>query len=99
MRKLTLKLIFLIFLPTFLVADHNLRDVEKGCEVYKYDDYYAELECSRRVSDRRQLQRKCEAYIYDFPYGEIECSGSHFRDVERRCEVYMYSDDYGEIDC
>ena len=66
---------------------------------YKYDDYYAELECSRRVSDRRQLQRKCEAYIYDFPYGEIECSGSHFRDVERRCEVYMYSDEYGEIDC
>ena len=89
----------LVLLPSLSFSDHDLREIERRCEIYRYDDQYGELDCSRNVSDRRSLQRKCSAYIYEFPYGEIECSGSHFRDVERKCEVYMYDSDYGEIDC
>ena len=92
-------ILILVLLPSLSFSDHDLREIERRCEIYRYDDQFGELDCSRNVSDRRSLQRKCSAFIYDFPYGEIECSGSHFRDVERRCEVYMYDSNYGQIDC
>jgi len=79
-------------------ADHNLREIERRCEVYKYSGNYGELDCSSSVSDRRSLERKCEVY-FSGSYGEFDCSGSHFNDVERRCEAYLYSGNYAEIDC
>ncbi|PMR67099.1 hypothetical protein [Halomonas heilongjiangensis] len=77
--------------------DFSLRDVERRCEVYKYDEFYGEVECSG--SALRPLERACEAYFYDGQNGELECRGSDFRVVERKCTISMYSEDYGEIDC
>jgi len=101
-----MKKIFVIFIfilvainSAFLKADHDLSEIERRCDVYKYSDDYGELDCSSSVSDRRSLERSCEVYFYDSEYGEFECSGYHFRDVERRCEAYLYSSDYAEIDC
>lgn len=74
----------------------SLRDVERGCEVYKYSEHYGELECR---SNLRILERKCEVYFADGASGEIDCSASELRAVEARCSVYMYSDTYGDIDC
>ena len=80
-------------------ADHDLREKERRCEVYKYSGNYGELDCSSSISDRRSLERKCEVYFYSNKYGEFDCSGSHFNDVEKRCEAYLYSENYAEIDC
>ena len=75
----------------------SLRDVGRYCEVFKYDESYGEVECSRR--NLRPVQRACEVYFYDREYGELDCSGRDFRLLERRCTVYMYSEEYGEISC
>ena len=81
------------------IEGHNfsLRDIERKCEVYKYDESYGELEC--RGSDLRPVERKCEVYFYDNQNGEIECRGSDFRPIERKCSVSLYDEEYGEIDC
>ena len=74
-------------------ADHNLREIERYCEV-EWDGSEGELDCRIRVSDRRPLERKCDVE-WDGSEGEFDCSGSHFRDVERRCTA----DRDGDIDC
>ena len=78
----------------------TLRNVERKCEVYRYDGSYGELEC--RGSQYRRMARKCEVYFPDAAVGspgEIECRGSDYRPVERYCVAYLYSADYAEIDC
>ena len=81
------------------IEGHNFsfRDIERKCEIYKYDESYGELEC--RGSDLRRLERKCEVYFYDNENGELECRGSDFRPIERKCSVSLYDEEYGEIDC
>jgi len=96
-RKLTIIISFIFFLlsgnlPT-AYADHNLREIERRCEV-EWDGEYGELDCWSSVSDRRNLERKCEVE-WDGDEGEFDCRGSHYRDVERRCEA----DRDGDIDC
>ena len=99
MKKLLILLVCSVsFFPFFLRADHSLSQIEKHCEVYRYSHNYGELECSRRVGDRRNLQRKCEVY-FSGSSGEFECRGSHYRDVERKCEANLYTHDYADIDC
>ena len=71
-------------------ADHNLKEIERRCEVDWYDDE-GELDCRNSVSDRRNLERKCEVDSD----GDFDCRGSHYRDVERKCEA----DRDGDIDC
>ena len=74
-------------------ADHNLREIERYCEV-EWDGSEGELSCRSRVSDRRSLERKCDVE-WDGDEGEFDCSGSHFRNVERKCTA----DRDGDIDC
>lgn len=74
-------------------ADHNLREIERYCEV-EWDGSEGELSCSRRVDDRRSLERRCDVE-WDRSEGEFDCRGSHYRDVERRCTA----DRDGDIDC
>lgn len=74
-------------------AGHNLREIERYCEVDR-DGNEGELDCRSSVSDRRSLERKCSVE-FDGDEGEFDCSGSHYRDIERRCEV----DGDGDIDC
>lgn len=76
--------------------EFSLRDIERGCEAYVWDQEYGELECTGSL---RLIERKCEVYIYDWPYGEIDCRGTDFRFIERSCSVAMYSQEYGEVDC
>jgi hypothetical protein len=89
----------LIFASGLAQAGHNLSEVERGCEVYKYSRSYGEIDCRSSVDDGREIERKCEVYFYSGKYGEVECRGSHFKDIERRCEAYLYSGNYGELDC
>ncbi len=85
---------FFIFGDFIIVnADHNLREIERRCEV-DWDGDDGELDCRSSVSDRRDLERKCEVE-WDGYEGEFDCRGSHFSDVERRCEA----DRDGDIDC
>jgi hypothetical protein len=97
MEKIITTLFLTIFIsfgiPKVSYADHNLKEIERRCEVEWYDDE-GELDCRSSVSDRRSLERKCEV-IWDGYEGEFDCRGSHFRDVERRCTA----DEDGEIDC
>jgi len=97
MIKLTIIIpfIFLILSANLSTAyaDHNLREIERRCEV-EWDDEYGELDCRSSVSDRRNLERRCEVE-WDGYNGEFDCRGSHYRDVERRCEA----DRDGYIDC
>ena len=95
-----LLIIFLSSLSSNIaIADHNLSQIEKKCEVYKYSDsVYGDLDCSGVVDDRINLERNCEVYFTD-NWGDIECRGTHYRDVEKRCEAYLYSSNYAEIDC
>ena len=100
------RLIYLVSTTLFLsmqfsdgIADHNLREIERKCEVYKYSGNYGELDCSSSVSDRTSLEGKCEVFFYSDKYGELECCSRHFRDVERKCEAFLYNDNYAEIDC
>ena len=74
-------------------ADHNLREIERYCEV-EWDGSVGELSCSRRVNDRRSLERRCDVE-WDGSEGEFDCRDSHFRNVERRCTA----DRDGDIDC
>ena len=97
-KTLFLNILFFSLFSNIVIADHNLRQIERKCEVYKYSDNYGELDCSSGVDDRRDLERKCEVY-FSGKYGEFECSVSHFRNIERKCEAYLYSSQYAEIDC
>jgi hypothetical protein len=99
MRKILIFLLALTILrPALLSANHNLSQIERRCEVYKYSDSYGELDCRSGVTDRRALERKCEVY-FSGDYGHFECRGSHYKDVERKCEAELYTSDYAEIDC
>lgn len=89
----------IIFASSMTHAGHNLREVERGCEVYKYSGSYGEIDCRSSVDEGREIERKCEVYFYSGNYGEVECRGSHFRDIERKCEAYLYSGNYAELDC
>lgn len=96
-------LVISLMLPLAVAAqtiegyDFSLRDVNRYCEVYKYDESYGEIECSRR--SLRPVQRACEVYFYDREHREIGCRGRDFRLLELRCTAYMYSEEYGEISC
>jgi hypothetical protein len=97
MRKLTailcLTLAVLLGSAGEGLADHNLREIERYCEV-EWDGSEGELSCSSRVNDRRLLELRCDVE-WDGSEGEFDCRGSHFRDVERRCTA----DRGGDIDC
>ena len=101
MRQFLVKLITLTVMSAFpAAADHNLREIQRRCEV-EWDVYgslerndVGEIDCRSSVSDRRNIERRCEA-VWNYSDGEIECRGSHYRDIERRCEV----DRRGNIDC
>ena len=97
-KTIIINIIFFFLSSNIVIADHNLKQIEKKCEVYKYSDRYGELDCSRGVDDRRSLEKKCEVY-FSGKYGEFECRGSHFRNIEKKCEAYLYSSKYAEIDC
>ena len=107
LNKKVIFLLHILILPSFVSAQTfyvddeklTLRDIERKCEVYRYSEYYGDVEC--RGSDYRVIERKCEAYFYDGTEGsgEIECRGSELNIVERRCSVIMYSENYGEIEC
>ena len=51
----------------------SLRDIERKCEAYVYDDVNGEVECR---SGLRPVERKCDVYIFDWPHGELDCRGS-----------------------
>ena len=103
MKKLFSCLIFFGFLiinNNALTDDEiSLRDVERYCEVYMYNENYGDVECAKRSLSI--VERRCEGYLLSgSKYGKIECAGgSQLRKIERRCEFYMYSKQYGQIEC
>ena len=76
-----------------VVAGHNLREIERYCEV-EWDGEEGELDCRSTVKDRRSIERKCSAE-WDGYEGVLDCRGSHYRNIERKC----VADRDGEIDC
>ena len=89
----------IIFAYSMTHAGHNLREVERGCEVYKHSDSYGTIDCRSSVDERREIKRQCEVYFYSGKFSKVECRGSHFRDIERKCEAHLYSSNYAELDC
>ncbi|MDG2253101.1 MAG: hypothetical protein P8K73_05610 [Methylophilaceae bacterium] len=85
-----LMIFFFLGNPLITIADHNLREIERRCEV-EWDGDEGELDCRYSVSDRRNLERRCEVE----EDGEFDCRGSHYRNVERKCEA----DRDGDINC
>ena len=78
-----------------VLAEHDLREFERRCEV-EWSGGEGEIDCRSSVSDRRAIERKCSAERSgSYGDGEFNCSGSHFRDIERRCSV----ESDGSINC
>jgi hypothetical protein len=86
LKALSLNFLIMMIFMSFsgsLYADHNLREIERKCEV-EWSGRSGEVSCSSSVEDRRQIERRCEVE-WNGSEGEFSCSGSHYRDIERRC--------------
>jgi len=80
--------------------EFTLRDVERKCEVWRWSDNYADLDCR----GLRFLNRKCEIFFSNKNQrnASIDCRGSELRVISRKCTVSMNSGrvpEYGTVSC
>ena len=76
--------------------DFSLRDIEKGCEIYRRNYSKGLIEC---ISDLSTIERKCNVSFHYKKDATINCRGNELSIIQERCSIKLYSKDHGKILC